>query len=143
MGSFGVTAIAFDLLLKTALWRLAFEQGEVVAVACSLVLARCAQGLLLCFVPGARADGLASSYACAGAGKGRAMVVVSTTAAALLCALAAGPVRGAVMAVAAGGAVLLLARWYRARIGGITGDCVGAANETVEVAVLATGLLFM
>ncbi|NMB36193.1 MAG: adenosylcobinamide-GDP ribazoletransferase, partial [Firmicutes bacterium] len=37
--------------------------------------------------------------------------------------------------------ILLLQRFYLQRLGGITGDCLGAANETLEAAVLFLLLL--
>jgi cobalamin synthase len=51
----------------------------------------------------------------------------------------------AVGLAAAGGilAMVLVGSISQRKVGGISGDFVGAANETVEITVLATGLLWM
>ena len=42
--------------------------------------------------------------------------------------------------LAAAGATLLSARYYRRRIGGVTGDCFGATNQLTEIAVYLCGV---
>ncbi|MBD3318078.1 MAG: adenosylcobinamide-GDP ribazoletransferase [Chitinivibrionales bacterium] len=140
MGSFGVTAIVFDLLLKTALWRIAFEQRAVIVIMCGLVMARCGQAILPAFMPNARGGGLAASFGTQGKTT-RYSVIVATLLVLLCVVVAVGPLRAGVMTVAGGAALVIFARQCRVRIGGITGDCIGAANELIEVAVLAAAFL--
>jgi adenosylcobinamide-GDP ribazoletransferase len=64
-------------------------------------------------------------------------VVAATTIALLIVAIALGRSAFAVIGIAA--AVMWLAgRYFRRRIGGITGDALGAANQMVELAVYLT-----
>jgi len=64
------------------------------------------------------------------------LLVGSATALIVVFISAAFVSLAAFMAVAATGIVVVLSRaWFLKRIGGITGDCLGAANKIVEVCV--------
>lgn len=48
--------------------------------------------------------------------------------------------RAAAALLAAGMATVVLARWFRRRLGGYTGDCLGGTQQVAEVAVLLAAL---
>ena len=81
-------------------------------------------------LPPARADGLSHGV---GVPSGRVVL-----AAAALGALALAPFgwAGLLAALAAGAAVLALARIAEAKVGGQTGDVCGAAQQVAEIAAL-------
>ncbi len=132
IGTFGVLALALSVLLRWqalalllaggALW------GPLVAAA---VLSRAPMAALMVALPPARADGLSRSVgvpttgvALGGAALALAVALVAVGPPALALALG-------VAAVAAGCGALA-----RARIGGQTGDILGATQQVCEVAVL-------
>lgn len=142
MGSFGVAAIVLGLLVKVGCWQLFFTRGDLGVVVWSLVFARSIQGLLIAFVPNARTGSIAGPFKVETA-FGKAMVVLSFLLAATAAALA-GSLSSAVVYAASALLVSALFSLYCLRkIGGITGDCVGAANELAEIGVLVGTLAFL
>lgn len=84
-----------------------------------------------------------SKYARSGGGTGSPYIgrvtagtAILATAVALAIGIAASPRRGAVAVIVAAAAAVLYRRRVEARIGGMTGDTLGAACELVELAVL-------
>jgi len=139
MGSFGVTAIVLDLLIKVWCWHFFFSRGEVGTVLWSLVFARSVQGLLIAVVPNARPDSIAGPFRIATT-SGKAMVVLSLLVTGTIAAFAAS-LSAALMYAASSLVVSALFGLYCVKkIGGITGDCVGAANELAEVSVLLSAI---
>ena len=134
LGTYGTTALILDLLLKaSALGTLAAHGHAILAAAIAAALARAAGAVAAATMPYARADdaSVAAGFIAA-AGRGPA-------AAALLLAVAiaaAGAATGAAEAVAVALAALLTARTAKRRIGGVTGDVLGAIVETAETAAL-------
>ncbi len=85
-------------------------------------------------------EGLGSAVV--GAAKGRSLlpVVVAAVPAALAAPVGTGPTL--VAALLAGPAVaLLVGRWATTRLGGVTGDALGAANECGRIAALHAGVI--
>jgi adenosylcobinamide-GDP ribazoletransferase len=132
-GTFGVLALVVGVLLRAAaLARL----GNTVAAGLALVAAHAVSRALLpavmrALVP-ARADGL-------GAGAGRPSPAQTAAAAAcgVVIALAAlGPLRGLLAVIAAAAAVAAAAGLARRRIGGYTGDVLGAFQQLGEIVIL-------
>ena len=130
-GAFGVIAVVAMLLLRWA--ALVGRQPSVWLLAALWCLSRTVMAVALRTLPYARAGGLAQSFrggsAAAVGATGVALTVVLLAAAG---ELAAG-MAAAVAAVAAAGAVLLLAL---RRLGGYTGDVLGAAGLVAETAGL-------
>ena len=138
-GPFGVVTLVLVLLAQVALLAQAWERGTagpVLLVACAtgrLALAwACRTG-----VPAARPDGLGALVA----GTVRTASAALVTAVALGAAAAVGALSGQApayaLAVLAGvGAALLLLRRAVARLGGITGDVLGALVETATTVAL-------
>ena len=143
-GAFAVAAVALVLALRTAaLAGAASEAGTVAALAALWAASRALMAVVPAVVPYARASGLAAAFlgdrraersAALGAG------AVAVVAVAVLAPLAgdAGRVLLAVLAVLAAGAAVVA--FARGRLGGFTGDVLGAAGlvgETAGLLVLA------
>lgn len=134
-GAFGALALAATLLVRWAAF--ASIEPSVWLVAGLWCLSRTVMAVALRALPYARAGGLAEPFRA----QGRGPVVVGATGAVLTAVLlaAAGPALGAtalaaaLVALAAGTAVLWLAH---RRLGGYTGDVLGAAGVMAETAGL-------
>lgn len=135
LGSYGALALMLSLGLRAAaLDGLARPAAAAAGLIAAHALSRAVFPLLLSALPPARGDGLA-----AGAGQPPADAVVlalALGAALALLALGLGP--GLVAVAVAGLATLAVAALARAQIGGHTGDVLGAAQQTLEAAVLLT-----
>lgn len=133
-GTFGTLALVLSIVGRiSALATL--RGGTVVAVLVGAhVLSRAAAALLLLGSP-ARLDGLAASYS-------RTVTPFHVGAAVLAAVILAGAVLGVWAAAAAGLAALAAVaagRIAHRRLGGITGDVLGAAQQGAEFLVLALG----
>lgn len=129
-GAFGATVAAASLVVRVA--ALATMAPSVVLTAAVWCASRTLMAVAALALPYARPGGLASDFL----GGRAAPVLVLGTVMALALGVAAGPVRGAAAVVAVaigGGAVLALAR---RRLGGFTGDVLGAAGVVGETAGL-------
>lgn len=136
-GAFGAIALAVALLARwVAISRLAAIGGLGWLVAAS-TLARTAQVAIMARLPYARAgQGTAHPFVEAAA----QMPLAGVTLIALAVAACCLPLWHALLALLAAAALTAgLARWFRARIGGTTGDTVGAASEIIEVTLLLLG----
>ena len=143
IGAFGAAALIVALLLRAALL---IRLGP--AAAAALVACECASRLppiwLMAALPYVTADASAKSRLVARARPAQAL------AATLLCAsvLAAGvlldgwTLAQALALPASGLAVAVVSGWrFHARLGGVTGDFLGATQQVVEAAILAIVLL--
>jgi adenosylcobinamide-GDP ribazoletransferase len=139
LGAFGTSALALDLLIKVgAVAALLSRGGAVPALIAAGALSRAASPPLAALL----------SYPRAGPGPGSVLAGVSrwTAAAAVLVGVSIAVLAlqsdavwlAAAAAVLAIGLGLVYSRW----LGGATGDCLGAATEICETAVLvvAAGL---
>lgn len=134
VGSFAVTGLVLALLLKTAA---VFSLGTGSAAAWGLVLAPVWARWWILFAarrPTARADGLGSSFAAALTPRllGGALVLPLV----LLGIVAWFDWRSLVGVVLSGLACLGVLQLAQTRIGGITGDVLGAVVELTEIALL-------
>ncbi len=134
VGSFAVTGLVLALLLKTAA---VFSLGTGSAAAPGLVLAPVWARwwiLLAARRPSARADGLGSSFAAALTPR---LLGVALVLPLVLLGIAAWfDWRSLVGVVLSGLACLGVLQLAQARIGGITGDVLGAVVELTEIALL-------
>nr|VFJ47500.1 MAG: cobalamin-5'-phosphate synthase [Candidatus Kentron sp. FW] len=136
IGAFGCLAIGGILALKVA--ALASLPGEyhVQAIFLAPLAGRCIMVPMLGFVPAARTDGLGklfsrdhSHWKSVGESTGAIAILLGVG---WFIAGLAGLFAGAAAAVA----VVLFVYWCKRRIGGITGDTMGTANEIAETSVL-------
>lgn len=126
-GAYGTVALVLDLLAKAAaLAALAGRSRVVLEALAAGALSRAAPVVLGLALPGARADGAGAAF----------RVTRRTAGVAVVLAVAAtAPVEPVLIAVAAAVTVVVGA-WMRHRLGGHTGDTLGAATELVETAAL-------
>ena len=128
-GPMGVVAVVVALLLKFAALASLVASGALCALLLAPLLGRSLLPALLLTTPYARPGGLGDVMAQALPRKSAAVLVLAVIAA----ALALGEWRAA---LAAGVVFFFLRRAALARLGGVTGDVLGAAVELSEAAVL-------
>ncbi len=131
IGSFGTVAIVFSVLARWALLS-AISPGRFGAyVVAAQVLCRWTALPLAAFLPSARTDGLGEKLArkvsigALAAGSVLALAIVGLSLRAQMIA----PFASVIAVILASGFL------YRAKLGGITGDCFGATNQLAEIAV--------
>lgn len=134
LGTFGVAAVALDLLLKASLISALVVGGFPWAVVAAGALSRVAPITLARRLPytgsgtGMWTEGL-------GAGKTAVASVIALAIAVPSAGLATAGMVSAVVAVA-----VLIAWWSKRRLGGVTGDCFGAAAELGETLALVAAV---
>jgi adenosylcobinamide-GDP ribazoletransferase len=135
LGTFGVLAIVLSVLLRTAaLARI----GDAVHAGLALIAAHAAsRGTLpvaMRVMAPARADGLGVE-----AGRPSAPAAIAAVTISVLISLAAlSPTRSAIALGAAGASVFVAGMLAQRRIGGYTGDVLGAFQQIGEIVVLLT-----
>ncbi len=142
MGSFGVCAIVFAVMIKAGCWQAYFLRGNPWMIFWSLVFSRVMQASLLAFVPAARKESIAAPFGATGKFP-KWSVLVSY----LITSLAATYISSIGISLVCAGCSLAVTGvagfYFWKRIQGITGDCVGATSEMVEISVLLGGLFFL
>jgi adenosylcobinamide-GDP ribazoletransferase len=136
LGAYGVAALALSLLIRVGALAALDGAAALVVLPAAHALSR-AGAVALLRGPIATEEGLGASYASAVT---RGHTTLAIVAAAAIGAAALGPlVAPAVMGVAV--VSFIAGRMARRRIGGVTGDVVGAAQQTGEVVVLLVGVV--
>ncbi|HSI60987.1 MAG TPA: adenosylcobinamide-GDP ribazoletransferase [Ideonella sp.] len=149
IGTYGAAALVLALALRAALLAALLARGLLPAAAALLasqLLGRTGAVLLMALLPyagdaeHAKAKPLATSVA----GRGAAAAVLVAAVCSVACCgglwLAGLPAQGlrwCAAALAAVAVVGLMRRWLRRRLGGYTGDTLGATEQLTEIAVLA------
>ncbi len=130
IGTFGGLAVVFSVLIRwQALTGLTLEY--VPALAAVMALSRAAI-VILARISRPAAVGMGSMFARNISTATALLVGIQGTAAAMLCGWHAG-----IALIAVSVSIILGARWYfERRIGGVTGDCLGAASQVAEMALL-------
>lgn len=134
IGSYGVIALVLSLGLRAVALAPIFAAGALAALAALIVAAmvsRAAMAGVMAALPHARADGLAQAQ-----GRPPLATVLLAAALASVTAVALGGMAGVAAAGAAALAALVVARVAQDRIGGQTGDILGAAQQVAEIAAL-------
>lgn len=133
IGAFGALALVLSVAVRAgALAGMRWPEWAALALVAAHVLSRAVLPAAMVWLPPARADGL-------GAGAGRPTdegAVAAAVLGLLLAFLFAGFAAGIVAALAAAAAAVALGLWAKARIGGQTGDVLGAMQQAAEIAAL-------
>lgn len=139
IGAFGAIALIIALSLRAVLLASLLERAGVAATCLALIVveawSRAAIAVVWACLPSARPDGLAA--AC---GRPGGMAAAGACALSLAAALPLLPLAGTAVALAAllaGLAAFGIARLAMARIGGQTGDVLGATQQVTLLAALA------
>ncbi len=133
IGSFGALALMTSLLARLIALAPMWEPRQVMAVLIAAAMtSRAMIPVVMLLQPSAKADGLAAA-----AGRPEPVRVMIGIFIAIAAAVALLPLPIAVTAlVIAAGVSLLVAAWLGRRLGGCTGDTLGAVQQTAEIAFL-------
>ncbi len=132
IGAYGCLAITGSLVLKVAALASFSADHRTKAALLAPLAGRCVMVPMLAFLPCARLDGLAALF-CHNRSVWESWLALAVLAITTwFIAHWAGVIAGVLTLAAMAG----LALWYRRKIGGITGDTVGAANEIAETTIL-------
>ncbi|MCR4374994.1 MAG: adenosylcobinamide-GDP ribazoletransferase [Acidobacteria bacterium] len=138
VGAYGTLAIVLLLLLKVACLDALLERRDAtVPLLVAPIVARWSMAVLGWWLPYARADGGLGAVA-GGPVAGRGLVIATASAALLLAAISGW--EALVFGAIAGSVTLVAGRACRRRIGGFTGDTLGATGELTEAAVWLTAV---
>jgi adenosylcobinamide-GDP ribazoletransferase len=140
VGTFGVLALVVALVLKFAFFLSLAGAGQGAAPILILYPAAGRWGMVFLarLSPYAREGGLGQAMTTGVSSR----VLAGATVSAAALAFALLGLRGLLLLAAAGALTWLASLYFRHKLGGVTGDVLGAANEAVEVLVLGGGLLW-
>ena len=132
IGSYGATALTLLYLARFTLFT-ALGQNLLLVLPIAYALARSTSVALMAWLPNARGDGLADDVA----GSLRPTAVVVSMLVACVIAVAISPRLALPMVAIAVVVTFTSGRYLQRRLGGVTGDVLGAVNVIAEVATLA------
>lgn len=137
VGAFGVIGIVLLLMIK---WEALNVLGglKVPALLLMPTASRFAMALLTHISPYARDEGLGRPFA-DGLTKDRVYFALAVT---LIISLFIADMKGLVIVFIITGLTFVWSRWFRNKIGGVTGDIIGAWNEMSELLVVVLILMF-
>lgn len=133
VGAFGAVGIVLALLLKYSTLVSLIESGGLLNILLFPVISRLAMVLLAYLSPYARREG-GLGEAMTTLTSGRTMAVAAASAVVISGMIGRGP--GLMALTLAAAFTWGLAVYFKARLGGVTGDIFGAVNELVEVLAL-------
>jgi adenosylcobinamide-GDP ribazoletransferase len=136
IGSYGAVALILLYAARFTLFRSLGTTGLLLALPVASALGRASGVVLMAWLPNARAEGMADDVARSLRGGAVATGVLT----ALVIAAALSGTAAPALVAAAIVVTLAAALYLRHRLGGVTGDTLGAANVVVEAAVLAVAV---
>jgi adenosylcobinamide-GDP ribazoletransferase len=141
-GSFGVIALIMDLGFRiTAYFALISAQAFLV-IGFSCVISRIMQSCCIAFLPYARpGSGTAAPFF--GSNKSKWLVSAALVVSYFIGSLFSGFVKPGVLFLCGIMVTFIFLLFCKSKIGGVTGDCIGACSEIVENAVLLCGLFLI
>jgi adenosylcobinamide-GDP ribazoletransferase len=131
IGSYGTLALLLVTLLRWSALAVVLAQGHWGAVLAAGAISRVPMAALMAGLPNARGSGLSAMVGQPSQGAAFAAGVLAVVLALVFAGSAAVP-----MALLAGAAAWGLGAYAKARIGGQTGDILGASQQLAEAAVL-------
>jgi adenosylcobinamide-GDP ribazoletransferase len=133
IGSFGALALIFSVLARLIVLAPMWEARQITAALVTAAMcSRATMPVVMLLQPSAKADGLA-----AGAGRPEPIRVMIGAFIAIAAAVSLLPPGAAVTGLLTAAMLsLLLAAWLGRRLGGCTGDTLGAVQQTAEIAFL-------
>ncbi len=134
IGSYGVLALVLVTLIRWSALTALVAGGHWAAVIAAAALSRVPMAVIMAMLPNARNNGL--SHGVGRPASGTAVVAVALGLA--IASLSVGPIATLQAALLAALPCAALALIARARIGGQTGDILGAAQQLAEAALLAS-----
>lgn len=146
LGTFGVLAVVFDLLLKISFTEYIFKNPELILIIpIGFIFSRIAQGYILISVPYVRDSNGTGFHYSAYLINNKVRIIILTTVGLLIWYIACGFVSGFLFIlcglVTGILSVLIFILVCKKKIGGITGDCIGTVNELFEIMFVFTGIV--
>jgi adenosylcobinamide-GDP ribazoletransferase len=136
VGTFGASAIFFDLTLKILALSTLAGYHRYTALIFAPMLARWAMLIVASRLPYLRTSGSGSTLLSGKISGARTAVVAIFT---LVVMLILGELHAIAVSIAVAIAIVFAMRsFYRRWLGGVTGDLIGACGELVEIAILVT-----
>jgi len=136
IGTYGVLALILSLGLRWAALTVLLPGGGIVALVAAATLSRAPLAMLMTALPPARGGGLSAGIGAPGWRASLTSLVIGAG----LAWLAVGPMALILLALGLG-ATAALATLARAKIGGQTGDILGATQQVVEMMALLGALV--
>lgn len=136
VGTFGASAIFFDLTLKVLALSTLAGHRRYAALIVAPMLARWAMLLVAAGLPYLRSSGSGSTLLSGKISGARTAVVAIFTIVVMLILGALSAMAAATLVAIA--IVFAMRIFYRRWLGGVTGDLIGACGELIEIAVLLT-----
>ena len=136
IGSYGAVSLILLYAARFTLFRELGATALLLALPAASALGRASSVGLMAWLPNARTDGMADDVARA---LGRGTIAIGLLTPLVMAAVLTGSAAPALIAVSV--VVTLVAGLYlRRRLGGITGDALGAVNVSVEIAAVAAAV---